>query len=65
MVYVLAPSAVDRGFEFRLGQTKDYEIGSCCLFAKHATLRSKSKDWLDNVSEWGRHVHSRTVVSVN
>ena len=29
----------------------------CCLSAKQATLRKKSKDWLarnqDNVSEWG------------
>ena len=28
----------------------------CCFFAKHAALRSKSKDWLarnqDTVSEW-------------
>jgi hypothetical protein len=47
---------VDRGFEPRSGQTKDYQIGICCFSAKHASLRSKSKDWLarnqDNVSEW-------------
>ena len=39
------------------GQTKDYNIGICCFFAKHTTLRTKSKDWLawnqDNLSEWG------------
>ena len=46
MVSVLALSAVDRGFEPRLGQIKDYEIGMCCFFAKHAALRRKS-----NVSE--------------
>ena len=57
MVSVLTVSAVNRGFEPRSGQTKDYKIGICCFFTKHATLRRKSKDWLasnqDNVSEWG------------
>ena len=56
MVSVLASSAVDRRFEPRSGQTKDYEIGMCCFSAKHAALRRKSKDWWarnqDNVSEW-------------
>ena len=28
--------AIDRGFETRSGQTKDYEIGICCFSAKHA-----------------------------
>jgi hypothetical protein len=45
-----------RGFEPRSGQTKDYKIGICCVSAKYAALRSKSKDWLarnqKNVSEW-------------
>ena len=56
MVKVLDSSAVDRGFEPRSGQTKDYKIGICCFSAKHAALRRKSKDWLarnqNNVSEW-------------
>ena len=39
MVSVLDSSAVDRGFERRSGQTKDYQIDICCFFAKHATLR--------------------------
>ena len=56
MVSVFASSAVDRGFESRSGQTKDYKIGICCFSAKHATLSRKSKDLLaqnqDNVSEW-------------
>ena len=54
-VGVLASNAVDRGFEPRSGQIKDYKIGICCFSAKHAALRRKSKDWLarnqDNVSE--------------
>jgi len=54
---VLASSAVDRGFESRTGQTKDYNICMCCFSAKHAALRRKNKDWLsrnqNNVSEWG------------
>jgi hypothetical protein len=56
MVSVFTSSAVDRGFEPRSGQTKDYNIGICCFSAKHASLRRKRKDWLarnqDNVSEW-------------
>ena len=56
MVSVLASSVVDRGFEPRSGQTKDYTIGMCCFSAKHAALRRKSKDWLarnkNNMSEW-------------
>ena len=56
MVSVLASSAIDRGFEPRSGQTKDYEIGICCFCAKYTTFWRKSKDWLtqiqDNVSEW-------------
>jgi hypothetical protein len=35
MVIVLALSAVNRGFEPRSGQTKDYNIGICCFFAKY------------------------------
>jgi hypothetical protein len=55
MISVLASSAVDRRFEPRSGQNKDYKIVSCCFTTKHAALRRKSKDWLarnqDNVSE--------------
>jgi hypothetical protein len=55
MVSELASSAVDREFEPRSGQTKDYKIGICCFSAKHALMK-KSKDWLarnqNNVSEW-------------
>ena len=46
VVTVLASSAVDRGFESRSGQTKDYKIGICWFSAKHAAFRRKSKDWL-------------------
>jgi hypothetical protein len=56
MVSVLASTAVDRGFEPRSGQAKDFKIGICCFSAKHAALRRKSKDWLarnqNNVSKW-------------
>ena len=56
MVNVLASSVVDRGFEPRSGQTKDYKIGMCCFSAKHAALSRESKDWLaryqNDVSEW-------------
>ena len=57
MFSVFVSSAVDRGFESRSSQTKDYKIGICCFSAMHASLRRKSKDWLaqdqDNVSECG------------
>jgi hypothetical protein len=65
MVSVLASSAVDRGFEPRSGQTKDYKIGICCFSAKHLAVRRKSKDWLaldqNNVSEW-RDMSTRGVL---
>ena len=61
MVRVLASSAVDRGFDPRSGQTKDYKIGICCFSGKHAALRRKSKDWLarnqNNVSERATCLH--------
>jgi hypothetical protein len=55
-MHTIVFTAVDRGFEPRSDQTKDYKIGICCFSSKHATLRRKSKDWLarnqNNVSEW-------------
>jgi hypothetical protein len=57
MVNMFASSVVNRGFEFRSGQTKDYAICIACFSTKHTALRGKSKDWLarnqTNVSEWG------------
>ena len=54
---MLTSSVVDRGFEPRSGQTKDYKIGIYCFSTKHAALKRKSKDWLalnkNNVSEQG------------
>ena len=41
MVSVLASRAVDRGFDPESGQTKNYKIGICCFFAKHAALRGE------------------------
>jgi hypothetical protein len=56
MFTMLVSSVVDRGFEPRTGQTKDYNIDIGCCSSKHASLRSKSKDWLprnqNNVFEW-------------
>ena len=56
MISVLASSVVDRRFEPRSGQTKDYRIDMCCFSAKHTAVRRKNKDWLarnqNNVSEW-------------
>jgi len=52
IVNVFASIAVDRRFELRSGQTKDYEIGICCFSAKH-TAKTKA-GWLEvgnNVSQ--------------
>ena len=68
MVSMLASSAGDRGIDPRSGHTKDFKNGICCFSAKHAALRSKSKDWLarsqNNVSEWDSMSILRTAVSV-
>ena len=54
MFSVLSSSAVDRVFEPRSGQAKDYTIVICCFSAKHAALRRTN--WLNrnpnDMSEW-------------
>jgi hypothetical protein len=35
---VLTSSAVDRGFNPRMGEAKDHKIGICCLSTKHRAL---------------------------
>ena len=56
MVSVITASALDSGFEPWSDKSKDYKIGICCLFAKNAALKNKSKDWLasnqNSVFEW-------------
>ena len=59
MVSVLASCAVDRGFESRLGQTKDYKICICCFSTKHAALRRKSTYWL----AWNQCLSEATCLS--
>jgi len=47
MVNFLVSSVVDRRFELRSGQIKDYKIGICCFSAKDAAIRRKAKTgWL-------------------
>ena len=59
-------SAVDHEFDLRSGQAKDYQLGICCVCAKHSALRGKSKDLLardqDNMSEWSNMSICRLVV---
>ena len=43
MVSTLALRVVDHGYEPSSGKTKDYKIGICYFFAKHAALRKKNK----------------------
>ena len=50
MVSERAWNVVDRVFDPCSGQIKVHKIGNCYFSAKHATLRSKRKDWL--VFEW-------------
>jgi hypothetical protein len=61
MVSVLALSVVDREFEPRSEQTKDYKTGICCFSAKHAALRRWGKDWLarnqDNCERVKRYIY--------
>ena len=66
MVSAPPSRTVDRGFEPRSGQTKDYKIGICCFSAKHAALREKEQRLVGSESEYRveRHVYPRTVVSV-
>jgi hypothetical protein len=46
MVNVLASNAVDRGFEHRSTQTKDYKIGICCFSASTQHIGERAKtDW--------------------
>ena len=52
MVSMLASSAVDRGFEPRLGQTTDYKIVIYCFSAKHAALRRQKKRLFGSESEY-------------
>ena len=65
MVSVLALNVVDRGFESRSGQIKDYKIGICCFSVKDAALRSKNKEWLaqnQNVSNWSNPLAHRLLL---
>ena len=51
---VLASNVIDHRFKSRSEQTKNYEIGICCLSDKDTSLMSKGKGWcdrnLDNIS---------------
>ena len=49
---MLDSTMVNRGFEPRSGQTKDYKIGICCCPAKARIIKEKEQRFL-NVSEWG------------
>jgi hypothetical protein len=48
MVCVLVSIVVDRGFELRSGQTKDYKIGICCFSVLFSNFSAIS---------WGEYVH--------
>ena len=57
MVGMFPLSVVDRRFESRSGQTKNYEIVFCLFFAKRVSVISKNNDSLAKnqyiyISEW-------------
>ena len=43
MISLLTSSAVERGFESRSGQIKDYIISICCFSAKHAIKEKEQR----------------------
>jgi hypothetical protein len=42
MISMCTPNTIDREFEPRLGKFKNYDIGVCCFFAKHACAALRS-----------------------
>jgi hypothetical protein len=67
IVSVLAMGAVNHGFEPRSGQAKDYNIGICCLSAKHASFKRKQRLLgrnRDNMSEWATCLSAHCCFSV-
>ena len=56
LVSTFTSITVNCGFRLRTGQNQRLLNAICCFSAKHAALKSKSKDWLarnqDNVSKW-------------
>jgi hypothetical protein len=46
MVSVITASVVDRGFESRSGQSKDYIIGICCFSAVVWRVGGRGVDWI-------------------
>jgi hypothetical protein len=66
MVSVIVASTVDGGFEPWSGQTKDYKIDICCIFAKHS-LRREQRQVVSNSRSCirvKRHFYPQTVVSL-
>jgi len=51
IVSMLGSSAVDRGFEPRTGQTKDYKIGICCFSAKNVGNEEKEQRLIGSESD--------------
>jgi hypothetical protein len=50
MISVLPSNVVDRGFDSRAGQIKDYKTGICSNSAKHIALRRKRTKHLSSIS---------------
>ena len=43
MISMLASSAAKHGFDYWSSQSKEYEIGICCLSAKQTALKNKCR----------------------
>ena len=64
MVSVLASNVVDRGFEFRSGQIKDYKFGMCSNSAKHIALRRKRTKHISTISTLFCHGNQSTTMYI-
>jgi hypothetical protein len=52
MVNKVVSSAMDREFDLRSGQTKDYKSDMCCFFTNHAAYRINEKTALLVLGLW-------------
>ena len=52
MVNKVVSSAMDREFDLRSGQTKDYKSDMCCFFTNHAAYRIHEKTGLLVLGLW-------------
>ena len=73
MTSTLASSVVDRGFEPRSDQAKDYKVGICCLSSKYVysikeweqTLVSSESELHENYQDPIKRVQANTTIVIS